>query len=42
MSCQDSAVQAITATIVLGVIYDSLNSHVALGDANVNMDAVVL
>ena len=41
MSGQGSVRQAITSTIPLGDVYDSLNSHVALGNANVHVDAVV-
>ena len=41
MSGQGSASQAVTGTLALDV-YDSLNSQVALGDANVHVDAVLL
>ena len=42
MSGQSAVRQAITNTLALGVVYDSLNSQEALGDANVHVDAVVL
>ena len=42
MSGQGSVSQAITGSIALWVVYDSLNSQVAPGDANVHVDAVVL
>ena len=42
ISGQGSVSQAMTSTLALGVVYDSLNSQVALGDANVHVDAVVL
>ena len=38
MSGQGSLIQAVTGTIALGVVYDSSNSQVALGDAKVHMD----
>ena len=39
--CQVRAIsisQVITGTIALGVVYDSLNSQVALGNTNVHVD----
>ena len=42
VSGQGSASQAITGSVSLGVVYDSLISQVALGDANVHEDTVVL
>ena len=40
ISGQGSVSQAMTSTLALGVVYDSLNSQVELGDANVHVDAV--
>ena len=34
--------QAVTGTFALGVVYDSSNSQVAVGDANVHVDVVVV
>ena len=41
MTGQGSVSQAITGTIALGFVYDSLNSPVPFADANVHVDAVV-
>ena len=40
MLVQGSVSQAVTGTFALGVVYDSSNSQVALGDANARVDAV--
>ena len=42
MSGQGSESQSVTGMIALGVVYDSLNSQVALGGANVYVDVVAL
>ena len=42
MSGHGSTSQVITCVIALGVVNDSSNSQVALGDANVHVHAVVL
>ena len=42
MSGQGSVSQVTTGMLALGVVYDSSSSHVALDDANVRVDAVVV
>ena len=42
MSVQGLVSQAVTGTLTLRVVYNSLNTKVALGDANAHVDAVVL
>ena len=41
MSCQSSVRQALTGMFTLGVGYDSSNSQVVLGDANIQVHVVV-
>ena len=38
MPCQLSLSQAVTGLLALGVVYDSLDSQLELGDANVHGD----